>query len=338
MTIDQRKELDSNNSQTQIYQLANGELEIVIDKDLDTIWLTQEQIALVFDVGTSAISKHIRNIYAHSELNKMSTLSILERVQIEGQRTIVRNIKTYNLDIILSVGYKVNSIKATKFRQWTSSILKSYLTEGYALNKTLLEKKQGQIAEITNTLKLLTHNIALVEGVGDINLLGILKRYSQSLITLNQYDEDNIVNISGTESINIEITELREIIKTTKTELINKGESTELFGKEYHGKFDGTISAVYQSFGGGDVYPTAEEKAANLLYLVIKNHSFVDGNKRIGSILFVYFLSKHNILYSSNGNLKITENTLVALALLVAQSNPNDKAILIKLIVKLLHD
>jgi prophage maintenance system killer protein len=166
----------------------------------------------------------------------------------------------------------------------------------------------------------------------------ILNEYIGSLITLNQYDDDRIENQKGSESIKIEIDELREFINKTKNDLITNGEATDLFGQEYEGKFEGTIAAVYEAFGGNDVYPTAEEKAANLLYLIIKNRGFVDGNKRIGSILFIYFLSQNKILQNSKGEFKITENTLVALALLIAQSNPNDKAVLIKLVIKLLED
>jgi prophage maintenance system killer protein len=312
----------------QIYQAANGELEILIDQTQDTIWLTQEQIAIIFDVQIPAIAKHIKNIYVEEELEKNSTLSILEIVQKEGNRSVLRKLNQYNLDMILSVGYRINSKKATKFRQWANTVLKDYLVKGYSLNKKLISKHQEQ------TLEFLAKSATGLEAQD--TFISILKQYTGSLVMLNQYDENRIESKKGNESIKIEIGELREFIAKAKSDLIDKNEATDLFGKEYEGKFEGTISAVYQGFGGVDVYPTAEEKAANLLYLIIKNHGFVDGNKRIGSILFIYFLNQNKILQNSKGEFKITENTLVALALLVAQSNPDDKEILIKLIIKLL--
>jgi prophage maintenance system killer protein len=210
------------------------------------------------------------------------------------------------------------------------------LIKGYSLNKKLLQKQQEQVLEIKQTLEFLAKSAIGLQTQD--TFINILKQYTGSLVTLNQYDENRIESKKGNESIKIEIGELREFIAKAKSDLIVKNEATDLFGKEYEGKFEGTISAVYQGFGGVDVYPSAEEKAANLLYLIIKNHGFVDGNKRIGSILFIYFLNQNKILQNSKGEFKITENTLVALALLVAQSNPDDKEILIKLIIKLLEE
>jgi prophage maintenance system killer protein len=317
---------------TQIYQAENGELEITIDDKQDTIWLTQEQIALLFDKSYTTINGHILNIFKEKEVDELVCI----RKYGNSVNSITKPKNYYNLDLILSVGYRTNSKQATRFRQWVNTILKDYLLKGYTLNKKLLEKQQSQILEIKETLDFLVNSAALLDNHN--NFISILHQYTGSLITLNQYDEDRLESFSGSESVLIEIQELREFITKTKTSLIEKGEATDLFGKEYTGKFDGTISAIYQSFGGVDIYASAQEKAANLLYLVVKNHGFVDGNKRIGSILFVYFLNKNNILRRKNGELKITENTLVALALLVAQSNPESKNILIKLIIKLLQD
>jgi prophage maintenance system killer protein len=327
--------MTTNPNPIQIYQATNGELEILIDQTQDTIWLTQDQIAIIFDVQIPAIAKHIKNIYNEEELEKNSTLSILEIVQKEGDRNVLRKLNQYNLDMVLSVGYRVNSKKATKFRQWANTVLKDYLVKGYSLNKKLITKQQNQILEIKQTLEFLAKSAIGLETQD--TFISILKQYTGSLVTLNQYDEDRLEYKKGTESIKIEIEELREFIAKTKSDLMDKNEATDLFGKEYEGKFEGTIAAIYQGFGGVDVYPTAEEKAANLLYLIIKNHGFVDGNKRIGSILFIYFLNQNKILQNSKGEFKITENTLVALALLVAQSNPDDKEILVKLIIKLLE-
>ena len=315
----------------QIYQATNGELEIQIDQNKDTIWLTQSQISILFGKDRTVITKHIKNIYKDEELEENQVCAFFALTAEDGK---VYQTKFYNLDLILSVGYRTNSKQATKFRQWTNTVLKDYLVKGYSLNKKLIAKQQSQVLEIKQTLDFLIQTSTNLEsGIGFID---ILKQYSDSLIVLNQYDEDRITNKTGSESIKVEIDELREFIAKTKSKLIAQNEATDLFGKEYEGKFEGTIAAVYQGFGGLDVYPTAEEKAANLLYLIIKNHGFVDGNKRVGSILFIYFLSKNKILINSKGQNKITENTLVALALLVAQSNPDHKDILIKLIIKLL--
>jgi death-on-curing family protein len=242
----------------------------------------------------------------------------------------------YSLDVVLAVGYRTSSSKAIRFRQWASTILKDHLIKGYSLNKKLLETKQEQIDEIRHTLDFLIKSGKNLE-VSD-PFLDILSRYTNSLITLNQFDEDRITVQQGVKGIQIEIDEFRDLIKTTKQELIAKQEATDLFGQEYKGKFESSIATIYQKFGGKELYQSLEEKCANLLYLIIKNHGFVDGNKRIGSILFVYYLAKNNYLYRSTGELKIDENTLVALALLVAQSKPEDKDILVKLIIKLIQE
>jgi prophage maintenance system killer protein len=316
----------------QIYQAANGELEILIDQTQDTIWLTQAQISILFDKSVSTINEHIKNIYKEGEVLEVESISKFGN----SENSFSKPTNYYNLDLILSVGYRTNSKSATKFRQWANTVLKDYLIKGYSLNKKLLQKQQEQVLEIKQTLEFLAKSAIGLQTQD--TFISILKQYTGSLVTLNQYDENRIESKKGNESIKIEIGELREFIAKAKSDLIVKNEATDLFGKEYEGKFEGTISAVYQGFGGVDVYPSAEEKAANLLYLIIKNHGFIDGNKRIGSILFVYFLNQNKILQNSKGEFKITENTLVALALLVAQSNPDDKEILIKLIIKLLEE
>lgn len=320
----------NNENEIAIYQAESGALEIKIDNSTETIWLTQSQIATLFDKAISTISEHIKNIFEEGELLEIDSV----RKFGNSENSFSKPINYYNLDIVLSVGYRTNSKKATKFRQWVSSVLKEYIQKGYALNKLLLEKNKGQIIEIQNTMKfLLEYKLS-----SDDYLVEILKQYSNSLITLNQFDEDRIELTAGQSGLIIDIDELNVLIAKTKIELITKNEASELFGKPIDKKFESTIGAIYQSFDGSDVYPSLEAKAAHLLYLIIKNHSFVDGNKRIGSIIFVYYLSKNNYLYNQNGRIKINENTLVALALLVAQSRPEDKDILVKLIIKLIQE
>lgn len=328
----------SNNidSQIQIYQAENGALEIKLDYQNDTLWLTQDQISSLFDSSRSNIAEHILNIFNSQELEQNSTRRKFRQVRTEGSRKVERELDFYNLDLIIAVGYRVNSIKATKFRQWATKILKSYLLDGYSLNQKLLQQKKSQIDEIKQTLDFLVKNSKNLETQNQF--LEILDKYSSSLVILNQYDENRLVLNDRTKSVKIETEEFYRLIAETKAGLIAKGEATDLFGQEFKGKFEATIGAINQTFGGKDLYPTLEQKAAHLLYFTIKNHSFADGNKRIGSILFVYYLNQNNFLRTSTGDLKINQNTLVALALLVAQSNPDDKEILIQLVIKLIQE
>lgn len=316
----------------QIYQAENGALEIQIDKNQETIWLNQDQIALLFDKSVSTINEHIKNIYANEEVSELESL----RKFGNSENSFVKPKNYYNLDVILSVGYRTNSKKATKFRHWANTILKDYLLKGYSINQKLLEQKNEQIIEIRKTLDFLVKSGKNLEVSNPF--LDVLSKYTNSLITLNQFDEDRLETKLGAQGVKIEIEEFRELIKQTKKELINKKEASDLFGQEFEGKFESSIATIYQSFEGQELYKSLQEKCANLLYLVIKNHGFVDGNKRIGSILFVYYLAKNKFLYTSKKEPKINENTLVALALLIAQSNPKDKEILVKLIIKLIQD
>jgi prophage maintenance system killer protein len=327
---------DTKNNSIQIYQAENGALEIQIDQKQDTIWLNLNQIALLFEKDRSVISRHIKNIFAEEELEINSTRAFFATVQKEGGREVKRDIEFFNLDLILSVGYRTNSKKAVKFRQWASTILKDYLLEGYSINQKLLQQKTQQIEEIRQTLNFLVKSGKSLEDKNPF--LEVLNRYTNSLITLNQFDEDRIITKQGIKGIQIEIDEFRDLVSKTKEELMSKNEATELFGQEYEGKFESSVATIYQSFGGQELYSSLEEKSANLLYLIIKNHGFVDGNKRIGSILFVYYLAKNKFLYRSGGEIKINDNTLVALALLIAQSRPEDKEILVKLIIKLIQE
>lgn len=320
-----------NQTSLQIYQTENGALEIKVDQNADTIWLSQDQIATLFGKAVSTINEHINNIFDDEELVENECL----RKFGNSENSFTKPKNYYNLDIVLSVGYRTNSKQATKFRQWANSILKDYIQKGYVLNQKLLEVKQSQILEIQQTLEFL---VKCGKNLQASNIFfEVLQRFTNSLITLNQFDEGRIEVKQGQVGVGIEVDELRQVIFATKKELMNKNEATELFGQEYEGKFESSVGAIFQTFGGLDVYSSLEEKAANLLYLIIKNHGFADGNKRIGSILFVYFLAKNNFLFKENGEIKINDNTLVALALLVAQSNPDDKEIMTKLIMKLIQ-
>lgn len=316
-----------------IYKDKDGRIELDVNITKGSTWLTQDQIAYLLGTNVPAISKHISNIYKTNELNKQSTFSKMEIVQKEGNRKIKRKIKTYNLDMVISVGYRVNSKTATQFRIWATRILKEYLIKGYSINQKLLSSQKNKFKELQSTIDFIeekSKDKLLDQQTHE--LLSLIKDYTKSLKILEEYDKGKITKRKGNlPTFEIDIKTARRIIKETR-EQVGKG----LFGVEVEYKFEGLISCLYQTFDGIDLYKTVEEKAANLLYLMIKDHPFADGNKRSGSLLFVYFLSKNNMLYKENGERKINDNALVALSLLVAVSKPEEKNILIKVIISLI--
>jgi len=313
----------------QIYQTETGALEIQVDQKQDTIWLTQKQITQIFEIDQSVVSRHISNIFKGSEVDEKRNMQKMHNAISD------KPVSYYSLDVVLAVGYRTSSAKAMRFRKWATGILKDYLLKGYSINQKLLQTKREQITRIQETLNFLARSGKNLEVPNPF--LEVLNRYTNSLITLNQFDEDRLQTKKGSQGVKVEIEEFRELIAKIKQELVSKNEATDLFGNEYEGKFESSIATIYQGFGGQELYPSLEEKSANLLYLIIKNHGFVDGNKRVGSILFVYYLAKNNFLKRETGELKINDNTLVALALLIAQSKPEDKEILIQLIIKLIQ-
>jgi prophage maintenance system killer protein len=322
-----------------IYKDINGEIKLDVSLENDTVWLSQKQMSLLFDVNVPAINKHIKNILADGELNS-STISKMEIVQKEGGREVVREIEFYNLDMIISLGYRVNSKRATSFRVWATKVLKEYLVNGYAINKKRLEQKG--LKELNETIFLLQNTISqseleLHEAKG---LLDVILNYSRTWSLLQGYDEDSLhVNIEPKEAkFVLDFDEAKEAIAQLKSELMRKGEATELFGREKAGEFGGMVRNIYQTFGGVDLLPSVEEKAANLLYYIIKGHPFNDGNKRIGAFMFILFLAKNSMLYKNSGELKINDNALVALSLMTAKSDPQQKETVINLIVNILGE
>ncbi|MDQ1267776.1 MAG: hypothetical protein QG560_419 [Campylobacterota bacterium] len=327
------------NSDIIIYKDINGEIKLDVSLEGDTVWLSQKQMSLLFDVNVPAINKHIKNIFADGELNS-STISKMETVQKEGKREVKREVEFYNLDMIISLGYRVNSKRATSFRVWATKVLKEYLVNGYAINKKRLEQKG--LKELNETISLLQNTISqseleLHEAKG---LLDVILNYSRTWSLLQGYDEDSLhVNVEPKEAkFVLDFDEAKEAIAQLKSELMRKGEATELFGREKAGEFGGMVRNIYQTFGGVDLLPSVEEKAANLLYYIIKGHPFNDGNKRIGAFMFILFLSKNNMLYKNSGELKINDNALVALSLMTAKSDPQQKETVINLIVNILGE
>ena len=315
----------------EIYRTSNG-TDIQVKLDKETIWLDAHLIATLFEVNRPTIVKHIQNIYKAGELNEISTCSILEQVAADGKK---RKMNLYNLDAIISVGYRVNTRKAIQFRQWATQRLKEFLVKGYAINQKRLDELGKMVQFIEQSGK--AETLQLQEAKG---LLEILGNYTKSFVLLNQYDSHSIQAGKLNENITYEIEydEAKAAITELKKQLIAKKEATKLFGNEKDESFKSSLKSIVQTFGGQYLYPSIEEQAAHLLYFVIKNHSFTDGNKRIGAFIFIWFLEKNKHRFKKSGELKINDNGLTAIALLVAQSKPEEKEIIVQLIVSLLAD
>ena len=320
-----------------IYQTSKKEVELEVRFEGETVWLTQGQIALLFGTKRPAITKHINNIFKSGELDKNSVSSILEHTATDGK---TYKTKFYNLDAIISVGYRVSSKRATQFRIWATKVLKQYLVKGYALNQKQLLETEERFKELQETISFLhekSHH-ELLAGQGK-EILNLLANYSKTLTLLEQYDKERLALIKRTKGkFILDYSHASYVVDETKKELIIRKEASDLFGLENSGRFKGILGGIYQTFNGSELYPSLEEKSAHLLYLIIKDHPFVDGNKRIASLLFVYFLKRNKYLERPNGELKINDNALVALALLIAESDAKDKEILIKIITNLLND
>lgn len=314
----------------EIYKSENGQAAIDVTFEKDTIWLTQKQMSILFDRNRVAITQHIGNIFKEQELYFDAVCKDFLLTAKDGK---TYNTKCYNLDVIISVGYRVKSIQGTQFRQWATQRLKEHLVNGYSINQQRLEQLQKTIEIIQNTGNDKQLNINEAKG-----LLEIIKNYTQSFILLNQFDSNSLKDLGLNDKIIYEINyeEASEAISKLKLHLIEKKEATNFFGNQKDNSFKGILGNILQSFDNQYLYPTIEEQASHLLYFIIKNHPFSDGNKRIGAFMFVWFLEKNKHHFKKNGEYKINDNALVAIALLVAQSNPKDKEILIKLIINLI--
>ena len=323
-----------------IYKTPDKKIKIDVKLDQETVWLSLNEIARVFDTDKSGISRHIKNIYKLGELNKNLTVAKIATVQIEGKRKIERIIEYYNLDIILSVGYRVNSKRATDFRIWATKILKEYLVKGYAVNEKRLLEAQNRFKELQSAVDFLKEKSGneLMAGQ-EQEILGLLSDYSKTLTLLEQYDKEKIIlSKRGQGKFILDFDGATKIIKEIKKELIEKKEASELFGVDSQNKLSGILGNILQTFDKKELYPSIEEKAAHIFYFIIKDHPFVDGNKRIASFLFVYFLDKNNYLYKEFGEKKINDNALVVLAILIAVSDSKEKDKLIKIITNLLAE
>lgn len=316
-----------------IYQTEDGSLVVDVRVAKDTLWLSLNQMAELFGRDKSVIAKHIKNIFREEELFVDATVANFATVQIEGDRTVERQVDHYNLDVIISVGYRVNSKRGTQFRQWAAQVLKNYLIEGYAVNQKQLS--QQSLHHLQQTIALMSDTLRqqnLVDVVGD-SVLYIIQEYAKTWDLLLQYDE-NRFNITKQDSCRIRLSypDSLAAIHALKTELSQNNEHLALFGQERGSALQGILGNLDQTFDGIPLYPSCAERAAHLLYFIIKDHPFSDGNKRIASLLFLVQLRQDGLSFK-----KINDNCLVALTLLVAQSHPNQKDTMIQLIIGLLQ-
>lgn len=323
------------NNQIEIYRSQDGSVQLNVKLENETVWLTQSQMADLFGVDRTSIVRHIRNIYKSEELEENSTCAKNAQVRIEGERQIVREIPYYNLDMIISVGYRVNSKNATSFRRWATSVLKQYLIKGYVINQQL---KLDRYNELKDVVRLMGRAIGMQEKVTTdeySGLFNVISDYVYALDTLDHYDY---------QSLSIQQTTKNEPFRATydnAMEAINalkdKFGGSQWFANEKDDSFKSSIGQIYQTFGGEELYPSVEEKAAMLLYLVVKNHSFSDGNKRIAAMLFLWFLNNNRVLYAEDGHKRIADNTLVALTLMIAESRTEEKDVMVKVVVNLIN-
>jgi len=327
-----KKEEIVNKGEIIIYQTSKKEVDFAVRLEEETVWLTQAQIAELFDTERSVITKHLGNIFKTGELDEKSNV---QKMHIANSD---KPVKFYNLDIVLSVGYRTNSKKATQFRVWATKILKQHLLDGYTINQKRLKEADSKFTQLQEAVAFLREKSRKKQLKGqESEILGLLADYSKTLTILEQYDKDELKSPKGKKGkFILKYEKVQDIVSELKKELIAKKEAGDLFGNERGGEFEGIIKTLYQTFGGKELYGSLEEKAAHILYLIIKDHPLSDGNKRTASFLFVYFLDKNNYLYRKNGEKKINDNALVALALLIAESDPKEKETLVKIVVNLI--
>ena len=325
----------STNNQIIIYQTDDDQTQIDVRLENETVWLTQAQMAELFQTDRTSIVRHINKIYADDELDRDSTCAKIAQVQKEGQRTVRRSIPYFNLDMIISVGYRVNSKRGVKFRQWANRVLKQYLIKGYAINERL---RHEQISELRQLVQVVSRTLQHREQENTIetqDLLDVVVDYTYALDTLDNYDYERLTIDQTTKVASFHATYENAMEQIQR--LRDKFGASVLFGNEKDDSFKSSIGQIYQTFGGEELYPSVEEKAAMLLYLVTKNHSFSDGNKRIAATLFLWFLNNNKILYNSDGSKRIADSTLVALTLMIAESKTEEKDVMVKVVVNLIN-
>jgi prophage maintenance system killer protein len=326
------KKIKGRGGEIVLYQSKGGRAALDVRLEQETVWLSRNQIATLFERDKSVISRHLRNIFTSSELERKSVVVFFATTASDGKTYQVEN---FNLDAILSVGYRVNSRRGTEFRIWATSVLRDHILRGYSLNEKRLQAKVNRLAELQAAVDLMGRIIAgkqLTGGESD-GLLRVIADYSLALQLLDQYDHQQLRLHGTTELGRFVLT--REAARAAIVRMANRMGG--LFGLEKDNGLESAIGAIYQTFGERDLYPSIEEKAAYLLYFVVKNHAFVDGNKRIGAFLFIWFLDSNGLLYRKDGSKRLADNALVALTLLIAESKPVEKDIICKVVVNLIN-
>lgn len=325
--------MDEIKPQNEIFITQDGQLQLEIKRSNDSLWLTQAQMSGLFDTSIDNISLHLKNIYAEEELAESLTVEDFSVVRLEGKRQVKRNLKHYNLDAIISVGYRVSSKRATSFRMWATKTLKQHLIEGYTLNQQRLAERGIEFNQVLNLLSQTLTNQALVNSEGSA-VVNVIAQYARSWSLLQGYDEQSLTNVTSKQQkmSALELDNVLAAISTLKITLVGKGEASDLFGQLRGNGLASSLATIEQGFGGEWFYPNVASRAAHLLYFVIKNHPLADGNKRTGSFLFLWYLQQNQHLLAKSVNELINDNTLVALALLVAESLPEQKELMIRLI------
>ena len=316
-------------SEVVIFQAEDGKTQLDVQLEQDTVWLNQAQLVDLFERDVSVISRHIRNIFKERELEEKSNL---QKMQITNSD---RPVSFYSLDVIISVGYRVKSQRGIQFRQWSTRVLRDHLVQGYTINQQRLEEQTEKLVEMKQAVELLSRTLEHQQLVDDTGkeVLQVINDYAYALATLDRYDHGSLAveATSGPASFVLEYDEAIALVQSMK------GDFEGLFGQEKDQGFKSALGAISQTFDGKDVYPSIEEKAAHLLYFIVKNHAFTDGNKRIAAAIFIYFLSANGILYRPDGSKRLADNALVALTLLIAESRPEEKEIIVKVIVNLIN-
>jgi prophage maintenance system killer protein len=322
-------------NQIVIYCTEDGETQVDVRLENETVWLTQSQMSELFQTDRTTIVRHINNIYRDNELERDATCAKITQVQKEGNREVRRQIPFYNLDMIISVGYRVNSKRGVKFRQWANKVLKQYLINGYVINERIRKEQIGELRQLVGMLGRTIKNQPLLSNDETTALFEVVTDYTYALDTLDNYDYERLTIEKTTDEEPFHAT--YENAMEAINGLREKFGGSALFGNEKDDSFKSSIGQIYQTFGGEELYPSVEEKAAMLLYLVTKNHSFSDGNKRIAATLFLWFLNGNRILYHPDGSKRIADSTLVALTLMIAESKTEEKDVMIKVVVNLIN-
>ena len=318
-----------------IYQTEDGQIQIDVRLENETVWLTQAQMAQLFKSSRTNVLEHIQHIYEDEELEKEASCRDFRQVRQEGKRTVNRTIIMYNLDMIISVGYRVNSKRGVRFRQWANKIIKDYLIKGYAINDRIRKDQIAELRQLVQVAGRAISNQEVPETVESQDLLNVVVDYTYALDTLDNYDYERLTIDKTTKEERFHATYDNAMEEINR--LRDKFGGSTLFGNEKDDSFKSSIGQIYQTFGGDELYPSVEEKAAMLLYLVTKNHSFSDGNKRIAATLFLWFLNNNGILYREDGSKRLADNTLVALTLMSAESKTEEKDVMVKVVVNLIN-